>query len=74
MCVPMCAGRFLYMLELLLPRGAASGGKRRSIGAAESMASLQAASSRRGAAPSAGRARVLLDAGLRRVLVGGREH
>ena len=43
MCVPMCAGRFLYMLVLLLPRGAASGGKRRSIGAAESMASPQAA-------------------------------
>ena len=37
MCVPMCAGRFLYMLVLLLPRGAASGGKRRSIGAAKSM-------------------------------------
>ena len=44
MCVPMCAGRFLYMLELLLPRGATSSGKRRSIGAAESMASPQAAS------------------------------
>ena len=40
MCVPMCAGRFLYMLELLLPRGAASGGKRRSIGAAESTVAL----------------------------------
>ena len=74
MCVPMCAGRFLYMLELLLPRGAASGGKRRSIGAAESMAAPQAALSRARAPSSrkAARARVLLDAGLRRVLIGGR--
>ena len=42
----MCAERFLYMLELLLPRGAASGGKQRSRGAAKSMASPQAASCR----------------------------
>lgn len=33
----------LYAGVILLPRGAASGGKRRSIGAAESMASPQAA-------------------------------
>ena len=44
------------MPELLLPRGAASGGKRRSRGAAKSMASPQAASSRAQAPPS-GRSR-----------------
>ena len=37
MCVPMCAGRFLDMPEVRPQRGAASGGKRRSIGAAKSM-------------------------------------
>ena len=58
MCVPICAGRFLYMLELLLPRGAASGGKRRLHGAAESMAAPQAASCRaRAPASSHSRAR-----------------
>ena len=56
MCVPMCAGRFLDIPESLLPRGAASGGKRWSRGAAKSMSSLQAASSRAQAPPS-GRSR-----------------
>ena len=46
MSVPMCAGRFLDMLEVRPQRGAASGGKRRSIGAAESMALPHAASCR----------------------------
>ena len=56
MCVPMCAGRFLDMPEVRPQRGAASGGKRRSHGAAESMAAPQAASCRARAAPS-GRSR-----------------
>ena len=70
---PMRAGRFLDMPEVLPQRGAASGGQRRSLGAAESMASPQAAScAALGHHRPAARARVLLDAGLRRVLVGGR--
>ena len=61
------------MLELMLQRGAASGGKRRSIEAAKSMAAPQAALSRaRGHHRLSARARVLLDAVLRRVLIGGR--
>ena len=38
MCRPMRAGRFIDIPEVVAQRGAASGGKRRSIGAAESMA------------------------------------
>ena len=40
MCVPMRAGRFLCMSEVRPHRGAASGGERRSLGAAESMVAL----------------------------------
>ena len=39
--VPMRAGRFLCMSEVRPHRGAASGGERRSLGAAESMVALQ---------------------------------
>ena len=72
---PMRAGRFLDMPEVLPQRGAASGGQRRSLGAAESMASPQAASCAALGHPRqrpATRARVLLDAGLRRMVIGGR--
>ena len=69
----MCAGRFLDMPEKRPQRGAASGGERRSRGAAKSMAAPQgrsrAALGHRG--PVA-RARVLLAAGLRRLLIGDR--
>ena len=58
MCVPMRAGRFLYMPEMLPQRGAASGGERRLHGAARSMAAPQAACGRARAPPS-GRSRAL---------------
>ena len=73
MCVPMCAGRFLDMPEKRPQRGAASGGERRSRGAAKSMAAPQGRSrAALGHHRPAARARVLLAAGLRRVLIGGR--
>ena len=46
MCVPMRAGRFLYMPKVRPRRGAASGGERRSHGAARSIAAPQAARGR----------------------------
>ena len=55
-CVPMRAGRFLCMSEVRPHRGAASGGERRSHGAARSIAAPQAARGRAQAPPS-GRSR-----------------
>ena len=56
MCVPMREGRFLYMPKVRPRRGAASGGERRSHGAARSNAAPQAARGRAQAPPS-GRSR-----------------
>ena len=46
MCAPICAGRFLGMVKVRPQRGVASGGQRRSIGAAESRTELTAGSER----------------------------
>ena len=72
MCRPMRAGRFLDMPDVLPQRGAASGDKRRSLGAAESMAWRRRPRAALGHHRLATRARVLSDAGLRRVQIGGR--
>ena len=56
MCVLLREGRFLYMPKVRPRRGAASGGERRSHGAARSIAALQAARGRAQAPPS-GRSR-----------------
>ena len=73
MCVLLRAGRFLFMQKVRPRRGAASGGERRSHGAARSIAAPQAARGRAQAVlRPAARARVVSLAGLRRPLIGGR--